>query len=74
MFVMGTANSREREGQEAVRDVLERALTAGGLHVCEGELLWQLYREYEVTVLAALQVGCLGSCCGCPWLKYVVGG
>lgn len=32
---------------QTTRSILERALTAGGLHVTEGSLLWDTLRELE---------------------------
>ena len=43
-------------GLEAVRAVCERALTATGLHVAEGWMVWEAYREYENAILMGLQV------------------
>lgn len=33
-----------KESLEAFRDVGERALTAGGIHLAEGSVLWNTYR------------------------------
>lgn len=35
------------DGIARVRDVAERAITAGGLHVCQGAVLWEAWRAYE---------------------------
>ena len=56
LFVMGAPTGTDDQPELAVRDVLERALTAAGLHVSKGALLWTAYREYEMAVLAGLQV------------------
>ena len=52
MFTMGLPGAES----ENIREVLERALTAAGLHVTKGALLWTAYREYEMAMLAGLQV------------------
>ncbi|XP_064613155.1 squamous cell carcinoma antigen recognized by T-cells 3-like [Liolophura sinensis] len=41
-------------GIQRVRDVFERALTAAGLHVTKGAMIWEAYREFEAAVLAGL--------------------
>lgn len=33
-----------------MRDLLERALTAAGLHVAEGSKIWEAYREFEQAI------------------------
>lgn len=37
-----------------MRDLFERAITAGGLHVTEGIKLWEAYREYELAILTII--------------------
>lgn len=37
--------ARTAAGVAAMRDLCERALTAGGLHLAEGGRLWAIYRE-----------------------------
>ncbi|XP_077534992.1 spliceosome associated factor 3, U4/U6 recycling protein-like [Haemaphysalis longicornis] len=54
-FSIGLMNAAE--GLERVRRVFERAVTAAGLHVSQGSLLWEAYREFEVCLLAAVQSG-----------------
>ncbi len=39
-------------GPEAIRQVLERAVVAAGLHVAKGSLIWDAYREFENALLA----------------------
>ncbi len=34
-----------KDNCERVRDVGERAVTAGGLHVAEGSIIWDAYRS-----------------------------
>ena len=41
---------------EDVRGILERAVGACGFNVTNGSLLWDLYREFEETVLMSLLV------------------
>jgi len=45
----------EDGGLAAVRDTFERALTAVGIHVASGSMLWEAYREFECALLAGLQ-------------------
>jgi len=40
---------------DAVRAAGERAITAVGLHVSRGAMIWETYREFESMVLAGLQ-------------------
>ncbi|KAL4424967.1 hypothetical protein ABPG77_002852 [Micractinium sp. CCAP 211/92] len=40
-------------GQARMRELCERALTAGGMHVAEGGKLWDIYRGYEQALLEA---------------------
>jgi len=42
-------------GLVAARDAFERALTAVGIHVASGSMLWEAYREFESAMLAGLQ-------------------
>ena len=44
------------EGMEYPRDVMERAITACGLHVAKSGVLWEAYIEFETAVLSSLQV------------------
>ncbi|KAF8404008.1 hypothetical protein HHK36_008884 [Tetracentron sinense] len=37
-----------------MRDLFERALTAAGLHVAEGNKIWEAYREFEQTIFHAI--------------------
>lgn len=37
-------SDHSKESLEAFRDVGERALTAGGIHLAEGSALWNAYR------------------------------
>lgn len=39
---------------EKIRNVFERSLTAAGLHVPKGSLLWETYIEFEVTYLSMI--------------------
>lgn len=41
-------------GLAKMRDLFERAITAGGLHVAEGSKLWAAYREYEMAILITI--------------------
>jgi len=45
----------EDNGLATVRDTFERALTAVGIHVTSGSMLWEAYREFECAILAGLQ-------------------
>ncbi|XP_062873826.1 squamous cell carcinoma antigen recognized by T-cells 3 [Trichomycterus rosablanca] len=42
-------------GVDRVRSVFERALTAVGLHMTKGAMLWEAYREFEAVILSTLQ-------------------
>ncbi|KAJ9576204.1 hypothetical protein L9F63_006937 [Diploptera punctata] len=44
-----------QDGVKTVRDTFERSLTAGGLHVAKGAILWEAYREFENVMLGMLQ-------------------
>uniref|UniRef100_A0A6M2ETE4 RRM domain-containing protein n=1 Tax=Populus davidiana TaxID=266767 RepID=A0A6M2ETE4_9ROSI len=39
------------DGISKARNLFERALTAAGVHVAEGNKIWELYREFEQAVL-----------------------
>lgn len=43
------------EGILKVRAIFERALTAVGLHVTKGQMVWEAYREFENVILSTLQ-------------------
>ncbi|XP_043221068.1 squamous cell carcinoma antigen recognized by T-cells 3-like [Amphibalanus amphitrite] len=43
------------DGPARVRAVFERALTAVGLHVTKGALIWEAYREFENALYSTLQ-------------------
>lgn len=43
-------------GTDVVRELMERALAAGGLHVTDGTILWEVYREFEKLILITLKV------------------
>lgn len=43
-------------GTDNVRQLMERALSAGGLHVSKGNVLWEVYNEFEKIILASLKV------------------
>lgn len=44
-------------GIERVRSIFERAVTAVGLHMTKGQILWEAFREFENAILSTLQVG-----------------
>ncbi|PSN43747.1 hypothetical protein C0J52_06406 [Blattella germanica] len=44
-----------QDGMKSVRDTFERALTAVGLHVARGAILWEAYREFENVMLVSMQ-------------------
>ena len=46
----------EENGIQKVRSVFERAITAVGLHVTKGAMIWDAYREFENAILEGLQV------------------
>ncbi|KAF3439308.1 hypothetical protein FNV43_RR17584 [Rhamnella rubrinervis] len=41
-------------GIAKARDLYERALTAAGLHIAEGNKIWEAYREFEQAILEAI--------------------
>ncbi|XP_054777916.1 uncharacterized protein LOC129285944 isoform X2 [Prosopis cineraria] len=41
-------------GITKARDLFERALTAAGLHVTEGNKIWEAYREFEQAILLTI--------------------
>ncbi|GAB4820618.1 hypothetical protein N2152v2_007664 [Parachlorella kessleri] len=44
-------SGRTPQGLAKMRDLFERALTAGGLHVAEGSRLWEAFRSFEEDLL-----------------------
>lgn len=46
-------------GIDRVRSVFERAVTAVGLHMTKGQMVWEAFREFENAILSTLQVGVL---------------
>ncbi|XP_015240538.1 PREDICTED: squamous cell carcinoma antigen recognized by T-cells 3 [Cyprinodon variegatus] len=42
-------------GIDKVRSIFERAVTAVGLHMTKGQMLWEAYREFENAVLSTVQ-------------------
>lgn len=45
------------DGIERVRSIFERAVTAVGLHMTKGQIVWEAFREFENAILSTLQVG-----------------
>lgn len=43
-------------GDDIIREIMERALTAGGLHVPNGNVLYEVYNEFEKLILTSLKV------------------
>lgn len=43
-------------GTETIRQLMERALAAGGLHVPSGNALWEVFNEFEKLILMSLKV------------------
>lgn len=43
-------------GIDKVRCIFERAVTAVGLHMTKGQLVWEAYREFENAILSTVQV------------------
>lgn len=44
-FSMGLGT--EKEWIDKIRNLFEQALTAAGLHVMKGSLIWEVSREFE---------------------------
>lgn len=40
-----------------MRSIFERAVTAVGLHMTKGQIVWEAFREFENAILSTLQVG-----------------
>jgi len=43
-------------GTDNIRKLMEHALTAGGLHVPNGNVLYEVYNEFEKLILISLKV------------------
>lgn len=43
-------------GTDKIRELMERALGAGGLHVPNGNVLFEVYNEFEKLILISLKV------------------
>lgn len=43
-------------GIDKVRSIFERAVTAVGLHMTKGQMMWEAYREFENAILSTVQV------------------
>lgn len=43
-------------GTDRIRELMERALGAGGLHVPNGNVLFEVYNEFEKLILTSLKV------------------
>uniref|UniRef100_A0A8D0CMW1 Spliceosome associated factor 3, U4/U6 recycling protein n=1 Tax=Sander lucioperca TaxID=283035 RepID=A0A8D0CMW1_SANLU len=41
-------------GMDKVRSIFERAVTAVGLHMTKGQMVWEAYREFENVILSTL--------------------
>lgn len=46
----------DNTGTESIRQLMERALMAGGLHVPNGNVLWEVYIVFEKLILNSLKV------------------
>ena len=51
-----TQFATEDGGIEQIRNTFEKALTAAGLHVMKGSLIWDAFREFEKVVLMVLVI------------------
>lgn len=40
-------NDKDKDPKKTIRQLFERALTAVGLHVTKGAIVWEAYREFE---------------------------
>uniref|UniRef100_A0A674MDT1 Spliceosome associated factor 3, U4/U6 recycling protein n=1 Tax=Takifugu rubripes TaxID=31033 RepID=A0A674MDT1_TAKRU len=43
-------------GIDKVRSIFERAVTAVGLHMTKGQMVWEAYREFENAIFSTLQL------------------
>lgn len=56
-FSIGTIGENwDDEGLNNVRQTFERAVTAVGIHVAQGCLIWEAYREFENVYLMFFKV------------------
>lgn len=46
----------DKTGPLKIRELMERALGAGGLHVPNGNVLFEVYNEFEKLILMSLKV------------------
>jgi hypothetical protein len=46
----------DTNGTDIIRELMERALTAGGLHVPNGNVLFEVYNEFEKLILMSFKV------------------
>lgn len=49
-----SVGEHSESGIGKVRNLFERALTATGLHVMDGGMIWAAYREYEQAILQTI--------------------
>ncbi|KAJ8676580.1 hypothetical protein QAD02_012367 [Eretmocerus hayati] len=56
-----TGLGTEKETTEKIRNLFERALTAAGLHVMKGALIWDAFREFETFIVLMMDTNDAGK-------------
>lgn len=51
----------ESNAMKNIRQLFERALTAVGLHVTKGAIIWEAYREFETVLLSMVSLKLYGD-------------
>lgn len=57
-------------GVSKARNLFERALTAAGLHVTEGNKIWEAYREFEQAIYQTIDASDAAVRIPCPFLAH----
>lgn len=45
----------EKDSATKIRNLFERALTAAGLHVIKGAIIWEAFREFENVLVSMVR-------------------
>lgn len=48
-------SDKDKDPKSTIRQIFERALTAGGLHVTKGAIIWEAYREFENVLVSMVR-------------------
>ena len=46
----------EKDAAKNVRQLFERALTAVGLHITKGAIIWEAFREFENVLISMVRI------------------